>query len=118
MQPTVAVSTVEAEYYAASAATKEALWLRSLFSGLGIAPPGAVMIKTDNQASLSLLKHPIASQRSKHIDVIYHFSREKVLRGDVNFTYVPTQDMVADIMTKPLTASVFKTLRAKMGMLG
>jgi len=80
LQPTVAVSTAEAEYMAASAAVKEAIWLSHLFADLGyeLRP---VQLFSDNQAALSLMKHPIASARSKHIDVLYHFARERVARG-------------------------------------
>ena len=116
LQPTVAVSTAEAEYMAAAAAVKEALWLRTLLSELGVCSLGPVTLLTDNQASLSLLKHPISSQRSKHIDVIHHFARERVTRGEVVFHYIPTADMTADIMTKPLALPKFKHFRSLMGV--
>jgi hypothetical protein len=69
LQPTVAVSTVEAEYMGAAAAVKEALWFRKLAGDIGL-DIGGVQILCDNQGAIELLKHPIASQRSKHIDVL------------------------------------------------
>ncbi len=72
-QTTVAASTTEAEYMAAAHATKEALWLRKLCTDLQLAD-GPVNIYSDNQSAIKLLKNPIASMRSKHIDVIYHFA--------------------------------------------
>lgn len=100
-QQTVAVSTMEAEYMAAAAATKEALWPRKLLPDLGIGTAGTpVEIWGDNQACLKLLGNPISSERSKHIDVIYHFARERALRGEVAFSYLPTNEMVADCLTK------------------
>ena len=78
LQQTVAISTAEAEYMAAAHAVKEALWLRKLLADFGKAGNTAVQLWGDNQAALKLLKHPIASNRSKHIDVIYHFARERV----------------------------------------
>jgi hypothetical protein len=115
VQPTVAVSTTEAEYMAAASAVKEALWLRKLAYDLGI-PVDCLKIHSDNQASISLLKNPISSVRTKHIDVIHHFARERVERKEVSFQYISTDKMVADIMTKALPEGKFKTCRAGMGI--
>ena len=100
-QPTVAVSTTEAEYMSAAYATKEALWLQLLMSELGCAAQ-TILIKADNQSAIKLLKNPVISQRSKHIDVIYHFVRERVESQHVSFEYVSTQNMIADVLTKPV----------------
>ncbi|KAJ9510201.1 hypothetical protein QJQ45_015674 [Haematococcus lacustris] len=103
LQPTVAMSTAEAEYMAASGAVKEAVWLRKLMQDLGL-PDTCVNIMCDNQAALQLLNNPMASARSKHISVHHHFARERAVRGEVMFTYCSTSEMVADVMTKPLAA--------------
>lgn len=76
LQPTVAVSTAEAEYMAAAAAVEEALWLRKLLQGFGL-NERTVPINCDNQGAIKLLKHPIASVRSKHIDVLHHLLCER-----------------------------------------
>ena len=117
LQPTVAASTTEAEYMAASYATKEALWLRKLLADIGYVIP-TVQLAGDNQGALKLVKHPIASVRSKHIDVIHHFVRERVARGEVRFTYLPTQAMIADCLTKAVPRDKFLQCRDGMGMLG
>lgn len=114
-QPTVAVSTAEAEYMSAAAAVKEALWLSKLMVDLGM-EPSAIQILGDNQAALKLLKNPISSLRSKHIDVVHHFARERVLRGEVSFSYISTDQQVADILTKPLTTAKHNRCAAGMGM--
>ncbi len=75
----VAQSTCEAEYYGAGSATKEALWLRKSLSDFCL-PVVTLPIFTDNQASLSLLKHGAVSPATKHIAVIYHAVRDSVLR--------------------------------------
>jgi hypothetical protein len=75
-----------------------------------------VVIKSDNQAAISLIQNPITSARSKHIDVIYHFTRERASRGDVTFTYVSTKDNVADILTKALEKPLFEVCRKGLGM--
>jgi hypothetical protein len=115
LQPTVAVSTAEAEYMAAASAVKEALWLKKLFGTFGtdVAP---VHMFSDNQAAIKLIKHPIASMRSKHIDVQHHFVRERAARGEVAFEYCCSADMVADCMTKALSVSKFNNCLAGMGV--
>lgn len=115
LQPTVAASTTEAEYMAAASAVKEALALRKLLWSFGVSVDN-MEIWSDNQASISLMKNPISSMRSKHIDVIHHFARERVERGEVSFTYISTDKMLADIMTKPLPVGKFIACRAGMGM--
>lgn len=115
LQPTVAVSTAEAEYMAAAAAVKEALWLRKLMTDLGYDIP-TVNIYCDNQAALTLLKNPISSARSKHIDVVYHFARERVARKEVEFSYCNTDLNVADIMTKALPEGKFAVCCEGMGV--
>jgi len=64
-------------------------------------------IYSDNQGAIKLLKHPVASVKSKHIDVIHHFARERVARKEVQFEYISTDLMIADCMTKALAASKF-----------
>ena len=63
-----------------------------------------------------LLKHPIASQRSQHIDVIHHFARERVARREIEYEYINTNDMKADILTKPLTVAKFAKCKAEIGL--
>jgi Reverse transcriptase (RNA-dependent DNA polymerase) len=115
LQQTVAVSTTEAEYMAAAAAIKEALWLRSLLHSLHLDIP-TININADSQGAIKLLKNPVFSMRSKHIDVIYHFARERVARKDVTFTYIKTDHMVADLLTKPVPAIKFNFCRNEMGI--
>ena len=116
-QPTVAASTTEAEYMAAAAAVKEGLWLRKLAAELELLDGGlAVDIMADNQSAIKLLRNPISSLRSKHIDVVHHFARERVLRKEVTFTYTATNTMVADILTKALTGDKFTFCVKAMGM--
>jgi hypothetical protein len=116
LQVTVAASTTEAEYMAAAAAIKEALWLRKLMTDLALSTGGPIQLYCDNQAALALLKNPILSQRSKHIDVIYHFARERVASREVTFAYCSTNANVADCMTKALPDNKFAFCRSGMGI--
>jgi len=114
-QPTVAASTTEAEYMAAAYATKEALWLRKLSANLGLHNP-TITIQADNQSAIKLLKNPITSSRSKHIDVIYHFARERVARKEITFQYVTTDKMISDTLTKPVPEHKHKFCCTGMGV--
>jgi hypothetical protein len=115
LQPTVAVSTAEAEYMSAASAAKEALWLRKMFASFGV-DVTPVHLWCDNQAAIKLIKHPISSMRSKHIDVQHHFVRERVARGELVFEYCATADMVADCLTKPLSVNQLHRCLAGMGV--
>jgi hypothetical protein len=115
LQHTVATSTVEAEYMAAAAAIKEALWMRKLLADLS-KPVGSVEVMGDNMGMLSALRNPVQSVRTKHIDVAHHFARERVARKEVTLTYVPTERMVADALTKALSPQKFEFCRMGMGM--
>ena len=116
-QRTVALSSTEAEYMALSEATQEAVWLKVFLCELGeTSSDEAIKIYEDNQGSIALAKNPEFHKRTKHIDIRYHFVREKVEDGQVVLEYCPTQDMLADMMTKPITAAQFNFLRNKLGI--
>jgi hypothetical protein len=106
---------VEAEYLNTGQVVKETLWFRKLEANLGL-DLGHVQIYCNNQGAIQLLKHPIASQRSKHIDVIHHFAREWVVRKEVNFVFCKMEDMKADILTKALAPCKFKKCRKEIGI--
>jgi transposase InsO family protein len=118
-QRTVALSSTEAEYMALSEATQEAVWLKVFLCELGeMKSDDPVKIYEDNQGSIALAKNPEFHKRTKHIDIRYHFVREKVEDGQVVLQYVSTTDMLADIMTKAITAVQFEVLRSKLGIQG
>jgi hypothetical protein len=107
---------VEAEYMAAAHAAKEGLWIRKLAADLGISGCQRLTILSDNQGALQLIKHPITSQRSKHIDISHHFVRERVTRGELQFAYCSTSKMLADFLTKALTSAKFEMCKQMIGM--
>ena len=97
----------------ASAQAVRDSWLRKLLGDFG-SKVGTMPIYTDSQGALKLLKHPIASIRSKHIDVIHHFAGERVSGKEVSFENCSTDDMVADCFTKPMNK--FKFCLSGMGV--
>jgi hypothetical protein len=103
-QPTIALSTTEAEYMANTQATKEAIWITKLMMDLGYMEEKKMMvIQCDNQGAISLTKNPIRHARTKHIDVQHHFVQERIENGEVRFEYCPTEHMVVDVLTKALS---------------
>ena len=118
-QRTVALSSTEAEYMALSEATQEAVWLKTFLIELGeMHENDAVKIYEDNQGSITLAKNPQFYKRTKHIDIRYHFVREKIEDGEVILEYISTTNMLADLMTKPIPATQFCVLRNKLGVQG
>ena len=101
-QPTVALSSCEAEYIALSAAVQKGLYLTQLLKDINEVC-GPVVIFEDNQGAIALSKNPVNRQRSKHIDVRYHFIRTTQNTGKVVVKYCSTADMAADLMTKAST---------------
>ena len=102
-QPTVALSTCEAEYMALCEATQEAIYLKQVIADMNVqVVVQPIQIYGDNQGSLSLTKHAGKHNRTKHIDVRYHFIRDYVNRNVIAVQHVPTDDNVADALTKPM----------------
>jgi len=91
---------------AAAMATKEALWLRKLLGVLGV-DGQAVPMGEDNQSCLALITNPEATGRTKHVDVAYHMVRDYQTRGDVAFYFLPSAEMPANGLTKPLPSPAF-----------
>ena len=115
-QKLIALSSTEAEYYAMAHAFKEALWLRTFLELLHLPVPRPFPILSDNQAACSLSNSSAISARSKHIDIRHHFLRDHVQAGSFTTSWVPTEDMPADIFTKPLPLVHFSRHRDVLGL--
>jgi hypothetical protein len=105
-QPVVALSSAEAEYVAISAATQEALWLRSMMEELGY-PQSPTIIYSDSTTAIAIANNPVLHSRVKHIDIRHHFVRDCVQRNQIKFMHQPSSKMIADILTKPLGPLLF-----------
>jgi len=116
-QPTIALFTTEAEYMATSHCTKEANWLRKLLADVGFVQEGATTIMCDNQGCIALAKNPTNHSRTKHIDIQHHFIRERLESGEICLRYCPTQEMVADVLTKALPKERHQKLTRSLGLI-
>nr|GFA66953.1 ribonuclease H-like domain, reverse transcriptase, RNA-dependent DNA polymerase [Tanacetum cinerariifolium] len=117
-QATVALSSCELEFIAATAAMTQALWLKRLLSKLTHSQEEKITIQVDNKFAIALMKNPVFHERSKHIDTKYHFIRECVKREDIQVKFVngEYQKAKADILTKALLKIKFLTLRQLIGL--
>jgi len=115
-QTCVALSTAEAEYMALASAAQEAIWMRQLLTDLRNPPREPTRIFEDNQSAICLAKNPQFHGRAKHIGIRYHFIREQVEKGTVELQYCPTEEMVADMLTKGLSRERFIKLRLMSGV--
>lgn len=114
-QQLVALSTCEAEFIALSDACRAASWIRRLLIDMKQIISNASTIYEDNQSCLKLIEEEERlSDRSKHIDTRFHFVKDYVEHQLVVCTYCPTDDMVADILTKPLSAKKFERFRNQL----
>ena len=105
-QSVIALSSTEAEYMALTHAAKEAIWLRRLCLELGF-ELGAIEVRCDNQGAIQLAKNPAFHSRTKHIDIQYHFIREKVEKKEVQLEKVDTTENSSDFLTKAVTGVKF-----------
>eukprot|EP00253_Pinus_taeda_P025649 PITA_25649 len=116
-QKSVALSSAEAEYMAASTASCQAMWLRKLLVNLFRRNMEATGIMCDNKSCIKLSENLVFHDRSKHIDIRCHFVKDCVQRGAVYLSYTPTGEQGADILTKALGRTKFDYFREKMGMI-
>jgi hypothetical protein len=113
-QTCVALSTAEAEYIAS--AVKEALLMKQQNSDCQCTSADRMVIMEDNQSPICMSENPQFHGRAKHIDIKYHFVREHVAHGNILLKYCKTEDMIADMLTKGLSASKFERLCKLAGM--
>lgn len=115
-QTSVAISSTEAEYIALCEAVQEAVVLRRLLQSIGYSQLVPTTIYEDNQSCMKLVTCERIGRRSKHIETQYHYSREQKEKGTIELKYCPTEDMAADLFTKPLNSIKIKKFREIIGL--
>ena len=115
-QRSVATSSAEAEYIAISEAAKESIYLNDFLLELGFNNLSSKLIYNDNQSAKLIADGGGRYSRTKHIDVKYHFLRSLVQEGSIIIQYLPTNNMIADILTKGLPRIKHEEFTANMGL--
>jgi hypothetical protein len=115
-QELVTLSTAEAEYVAATHAAKEGIWLRRLLSELFPPAPPTTTLHCNNQAACKLATTDNFHARTKHIDIRYHFILQVIEDGSLNIVYCPTDDMIADTLTKAVPSWKVKGFAGALGL--
>ena len=116
-QASVALSTAEAEYIAATHAAKQIIWQHSLFQELEIDLPTMSTIFLGNQAAIAIAHHPEFHACTKHIDIAYHLLRDLIKSGTLNLVYINTHQNIADIFTKGLPRIAHQDFTYEIGLL-
>jgi hypothetical protein len=116
-QSSIALSTVEEEYIVACSSSCKAIWLRKLLTDLFDLEMEENMILCDNQSCIKMTENPVFHDRSKHIEIYYHYIYDMVQRGALNLQYVSMDEQVVDVLTKPLSHVKFEHFRDKLGII-
>jgi hypothetical protein len=115
-QEVVATSSTEAEYISIATATKEAMWLRVLENEISVSSM-PMSIYEDNESAKKLAENWIINDRSKHIDVRYHYIRHEIERKNIIIESIPTSYQTADILTKSLGPILHQRHTKALGLL-
>ncbi|KRY12850.1 Retrovirus-related Pol polyprotein from transposon TNT 1-94 [Trichinella patagoniensis] len=115
-QTIVALSTTEAEYVALAEASRELLWLRQLLNDFGVQTPDATTLYEDNQGCIRLVESDRFGERTKHINVRFHMVKDLREKGILEVKYCPSEEMIADNLTKPVCKQQIKNFTKKVGL--
>ena len=113
-QEVVALSTLEAEYIAATSVACQAVLLRRLVSYFNLKPVGATKIFCDNISAIAMTKKPAFHSRTKHIDIRYHYIRGLISTGEITLKSCDTNEQIADIFTKSLPQAKHEFFRGEL----
>ncbi|KAI3523294.1 hypothetical protein L1887_01354 [Cichorium endivia] len=115
-QSCVSTSTAEAEYIAAASCCSQVLWMETQLKDYEFKMQ-QVPIYCDSKSAISISHNPINHSMTNHIDIRYHFLKDNIRKGHIELHFVPTEEQVADIFTKPLDENKFLHFLGRLGML-
>jgi len=111
----ISLSTVEAEYIATGSCCTQLLWMKTLLCDYGFTQD-TMITNCDNTSAINISKNLVQHSRTKHIDIRHHFLRELMESEVVSLSFIPTENQLADILTKPLDGITFESLRKAIGV--
>jgi hypothetical protein len=114
-QSSISLSTAEVEYIAAGSYCTQLLWMKKLLCDYGFVQE-TMIINYDNTSAINISKNPVQHSRTKHIDIRHHFIRDLVESRVVSLSFIPTDNQLADILTKPFDGSRLESLRKAIGV--
>jgi len=115
-QSTVALSTIEAEYVALESYYSQILCIRQQLRDFGI-EESCTKIRCDNTSAINLTRNPILHSRAKHIKIHHRFIRDHVQNGEINVQFIDSKNQFADIFTKSLEKSLFRSIRSNLNII-
>jgi len=115
-QATVALSSAEAEYIAATSVACEAIWLRRISGDLQVKTEGPTTLFCDNMFAIAMTTNPIFHSRTKYIEIRHHFIRELVEKKEIELQFSKTDEQLADMFTKALPSDKFAYFREQLGV--
>jgi histone deacetylase 1/2 len=115
-QPTVSRSSTEAEYKALANGAAEAIWIESLLKELGVLQQRTPIIWCDNLGATYLTANPVFHARTKHIEIDFHFVRERVAAGELDVRFISSNDQLADVFTKPATRQMLDRFKTNLNL--
>jgi hypothetical protein len=115
LQDVPAQSTTEAEYMAINEACKEVFWLKDLFVEF-CGDDSCIKLFCDSQSAIYLTKDKMFHERTKHIDIKYHYVRDVVARGKLQVCKISIHDNPADMMTKHIPVAKFELCSNLVGI--
>jgi hypothetical protein len=101
-QKTVSRSSTEAEYKSMADATAEVMWVQFVLHELGVSCPRNARLWCNNMGHKYLASNPVFYERMKHVEIDYHFLRDRVLQKPLDIRFISIEDQVVDGFTKPL----------------
>ena len=115
-QRTVALSTAEAEYTSMADSAREIVWLRNLYNEIGYGQNGPTELFGDNQSAIGIATNLQYHKRSKHFNIKNHYLWQQIRAEQINLSYCPTDNMMADVLTKALPRAKHQKHTRELGL--
>ena len=97
--------------------TTHIVWIRRFLADLDFnLVEGSIEIYCDNQAAISLINSGANSSKGKHIEIQYHYIQDIIQKGEIKVSYIPTSNMLADLLTKSIPTDNFIKHVGLMGL--